>query len=516
MPSSTQSTPANSAPLFAQTHGRAAGVLLHPSSLPGDQGIGKFGREARRLIDFLQAAGFRYWQVCPLGPTGFGDSPYQCFSAFAGNPYFIDLHPMVSHGLLEHSDLKPLRQLPGNRVDYGALYTQMSVLLDKLAAAFIDHGATLPGYGDFSTFVQRESSWLAPYADFRAVKAHFSGKAWLQWPAQARTHAEFKASKLADKLRQAIRREEVLQFLFQAQWQELKTYANARGIQIIGDVPIFVALDSADVWARPELFQLNKRHQPTVVAGVPPDYFAKTGQLWGNPLYDWERMAEDDYTWWRQRMQANFSAYDAVRLDHFRGFAAYWAVPASHKDARRGKWLPGPGLAFFQAMHESFPNARMLAEDLGEITEDVHALRQATGLPGMAVLQFAFGGGPDNCYLPHNLHANSVVYPGTHDNNTSLGWYQEQDPAVCDHFRRYLGVDGSVPQWDMLRAAYRSVADLAIIPMQDLLNLGGDARLNTPGLAVGNWSWRYSEAQLDGLWRESAGYLNEIRELYGR
>ncbi len=503
-------------PLFPWLDDRGAGVLVHPTSLPGDLGIGKFGREARRLVDFLQAGGYRYWQVCPLGPTGFGDSPYQCFSAIAGNPYLIDLYPMVSHGLLAAQDLKPLQQLPHGRVDYGALYTRMAPLLDKLAQALIDSDDNLPGYGGFSKFREAEADWLRPYAAFRALKAHFAGKPWFAWPKEVRTYAAFCSDTRARELQAAILREEAIQYLFRAQWRELRAYANERGIRIIGDVPIFVALDSADAWADPDLFQLNAKHQPTAVAGVPPDYFSRTGQLWGNPLYRWDRMQANDYAWWKQRLAANFAGFDVLRLDHFRGFAAYWAVPASHKDARKGKWQKGPGIDFFKALAKAFPDSRMIAEDLGEITPDVDTLRAATGLPGMAVLQFAFGGDAENPYLPHNIDKNCVVYPGTHDNDTTLGWYQAQDESVRDHFRRYLAVDGRAPQWELLRAAYRSSANLAIIPMQDLLNLDSEARLNTPGLAAGNWAWRYTDGQLDNLWRESAGYLYALKELYGR
>lgn len=478
--------------------------------------MGKLGREARRFVDFLPAAGMRHWQLCPLGPTGYGDSPYQCFSAFAGNPYLVDLHPLVAFGLLQDEDLKPLQLLPEDHVDYGSHYQRFWEVLDKACVAFAGQHAGLPGYGDFDAFCRAESHWLDAYAAFTACKAHFGGKPWFEWPKEVRTCQAFMASALRKKLAPAIESARFIQYLFFGQWRELRAYAAERQVEIIGDIPIFVALDSADVWAEPGIFQLDKQDQPKAVAGVPPDYFSPLGQLWGNPLFDWKMLEADGYDWWMRRLAANFALFDIVRLDHFRGFESYWAVPAKAADARTGKWMPGPGMPFFEAVKKAFPDARLIAEDLGDITSAVRELREDTALPGMSILQFAFGDGSSNLYLPHNTEPNCVVYPGTHDNDTTLGWYRAADGKTRDYFRRYLGVDGSTPQWDLIRASYASVARMAVIPMQDLLNLGSEARMNTPGEAAGNWQWRYSTEQLDNLWRESAAYLRELGDIYHR
>jgi 4-alpha-glucanotransferase len=503
-------------PLFSWLNRRSAGLLLHPSSLPGDTGIGNFGREARRLLDFMEAANLKLWQVCPLGPTGYGDSPYQCFSAFAANPYFIDLHPLVSFGLLERDELGPLHLLETARVDYGALYERFWPVLEKAFKRFHAAPHDLEGYGGYATFKEEQADWLEPYALFQACKSHFDGKPWMEWPAKYRTYARTLETSLPGELATSCEAQRFYQYLAIGQYHRLKREANRRGIRIVGDIPIFVALDSADVWAHPELFQLKKSGQPDRVAGVPPDYFAPEGQLWGNPLFDWEALKQSGYSWWIDRLRASFALYDIVRIDHFRGFESYWSVPAESADARAGEWVEGPGLDFFRVVSKALPQARLIAEDLGVLTEAVLRLREQSGLPGMAVLQFAFGGGADNFYLPHNIDANTVVYPGTHDNNTSTGWYHQAGPEVQDHFRRYLRVPAENPAWDLIRAAYESVARLAVIPMQDLLALGAEARLNTPGQAVGNWQWRYRPDQLDALWRESAGYLGELGRLYGR
>ncbi len=502
--------------LFSWLDSRSAGVLLHPTSLPGDLGIGKLGREAKRFIDFLQVAGFKSWQMCPLGPTGYGDSPYQCFSAFAGNPYLIDLHPLVGFGLLSDDDLAPLRRLPHDRVDYGELYVRFWPVMAKAFAAFDANSAGLPGYGDFAEFCQKHADWLDAYAAFSACKDHFGGQPWNTWPKELRSYRLFQKSSLYAELKDAMNAVRFVQYLFFGQWTTLRSYAQEKNINIIGDVPIFVAYDSADVWANAELFQLDKNGSPKVVAGCPPDYFSPLGQFWGNPIFDWKAMKQDGYAWWMRRMAANFALFDIVRLDHFRGFEAYWAIPAQDEDARGGAWKPGPGIDFFKVLQEQFPEAKLIAEDLGEITDEVRELLKLSGLPGMAILQFAFGDDSSNLYLPHNVSPNSVIYPGTHDNDTTLGWYNSVDETARDHFRRYYSVDGSVPQWDMIRSAYASVSKLAVIPMQDMLNLGSDARMNFPGEAAGNWQWRYRSEQLDTLWRESAAYLRSLGEIYYR
>lgn len=496
---------------------RASGVLLHPTSLPGDTGIGSMNPHLRRFLDFLQTSGFSYWQVCPLGPTGYGDSPYQSFSTFAGNPYLIDLHQLVGAGLLHDADLVALQVLEGARVDFGKLYERFWPILETAWERFQANRTLLPAeWGDFEQFKQDKADWLEGYALFMALKEKFGGKPWLEWPTQYRSFDSAQDNKAAEGIEDRVEAQMFYQFLFFSQWDAVREMARQRGISIIGDVPIFVALDSADVWSDPELFQLGRDGKPKAVAGVPPDYFAPKGQLWGNPLFDWKRMEKDGYAWWIRRMEAAASLYDVIRIDHFRGFQDYWSVPASHKDASKGKWMPGPGIDFFAKLKSALPGLKMIAEDLGVITDDVRKLRDESGLPGMAVLQFAFGGGADNLYLPHNLSQNCVIYPGTHDNDTTIGWYQGTTDSVRHHVRQYFRVSGQEINWDFIRSAYSSTARLAIIPMQDLMNLGAEARFNTPGVAEGNWQWRYLSDQLDQLWRQSSGYLLDLARLYGR
>lgn len=505
------------APLFDWLKTRHAGVLLHPTSLPGDQGIGVLDGHVSRFLDFLHAAGISHWQVCPLGPTGYGDSPYQCFSSFAGNPYLIDLAALVSAGLLDDSDLRELRRLPADRVDYGWLYvTKWPVLFRAYEAAKARRFSGLP-YGDFAAFRQAHASWLEGYALFLALKDHHAGLPWWQWPAEQRFLARARKSALPASVAARAEAHAFFQYLFFGQWALVRGAARQRGITLIGDAPIFVARDSADVWSRPDLFQIDQDSgAPFAVAGVPPDYFSAEGQLWGNPLYAWERHAAESYGWWIERLRANFALCDIVRIDHFRAFDTYWSIPADAATARTGEWKQGPGLAFFHAIKGALPDARLIAEDLGDLFDSVRELRDACGLPGMTILQFAFGGDASNLYLPHNLVANAVVYPGTHDNDTTLGWYRSASQKEQDHVRRYLRVDGSQVGWDFIRAAYGAVSRLAILPLQDLLGLGGEARFNTPGVAAGNWQWRYSDARLAALQSQSAPYLKELGALYGR
>ena len=513
-----KTVPEPSSPLFNWLTERRSGLLVHPTSFPTTTGVGNFGPSAVHFLDFLESAGFHCWQMCPLGPTGFGDSPYQTFSVFAGNSYLIDFEALRDLGLLSDADLAPLRALPTDKVDYGGLYTALPAILDTAYKAFAKGGKSLPEYGDFDDFCKSSAEWLEPFAAFVTCKHHHDGAPWLEWPEAVRSYQRFCESALRKQLEPAMDVVRFTQFVFWAQWKQLRAAAVERHIEIIGDVPIFVALDSADVWANPAHFLLNsKTLQPEVVAGVPPDYFSATGQLWGNPLYDWDAHKADGYEWWVARMRAAFETFDIVRLDHFIGFHNYYAIPAEAKDAREGKWCAGPGLDLFAAIKKAIPEAKIIAEDLGELTDEVVALRRAAGLPGMSVLQFAFGSGADNPYLPHHHEGNMVVYPGTHDNNTTLGWYHlEAAGNVQDHFRRYFQVDGAAPQWDLLRATLRSVARLAVIPLQDPMNLGGEARLNQPGTQMGNWQWRYNDHQLNQLWENSAPYLRELNGLYGR
>ena len=510
--------PANPpSPLFNWLDHRASGILLHPTSFPGAQGCGVLDGAATRWLDFLADSGIRYWQVCPLGPTGFGDSPYQCFSTLAGNPYLIDLVALQEHGLLDAADLAPLAELPQERVDFGELYLRKWPVLFKAFHAFAKTGLSGLPYGDYLAFKETHRDWLMPYCLFLALKAHHNGQPWWQWPEEQRFWHRIDPAHLPADVKKCAEAHAFFQYVFFGQWRQVREQAKARNIEIIGDAPIFVASDSADIWTHPELFQINQQSgQPLCVAGVPPDYCSADGQLWGNPLYDWDAHAQDDFNWWCQRLRANFEFCDVLRIDHFRAFDTYWAIPAEAENARIGQWRAGPGLAFFAALARELPHARLIAEDLGDLLPSAQELRHATGLPGMTILQFAFGDDASNSYLPHNLTANCVLYPGTHDNNTTLGWYENASEKERDHVRRYLRVGGEDIAWDFIRAAYGSVCNLAIIPMQDLLALPSCARFNTPGIAAGNWQWRYSAGQLEHLHRQSAASLHTLGELYGR
>lgn len=504
-------------PLFDWLRQRTAGVLLHPTSLPGPHGVGTAGREARLFVDWLASAGFSWWQVCPLGPTGYGDSPYQCFSAFAGNPYLIDLEDLDANGLVDAEDLAPLLELPWSRVDFGGLYERFWPVLAKAASRFFSaEQPALPGAPSYAEFAEANRSWLEPYALFMGLKASHGGSCWWTWELPFRRYATARTVVVPHEAELTARVHRFAQYAFSVHWAALKAHAKSRGVGILGDLPIFTALDSADVWAHPELFQLDAKGRPKAVAGVPPDYFSETGQLWGNPLYDWPVHAKDGYAWWCERLRVNATLCDALRLDHFRGFSAYWRIPAGAPDARKGRWVKGPGLDFFKRLAARMPDLRIVAEDLGEIDEPVRELLAETGLPGMKVLQFAFGGDSANPYLPHHHEANSVIYPGTHDNDTTLGWYAEAPERARDHVRRYLRVSGQEIGWDFIRAAYASPCRLAVVPMQDLLSLGSEARLNTPGQAAGNWQWRCSRTQLRTLQGATTSYLRELAGLTGR
>ena len=503
-------------PLFPWLKKRFAGVLLHPTSLPSEQGIGTLGKSAYELIDFLESTNISYWQICPLGPTGFGDSPYQCFSAFAGNPYLIDLFSLVSTGLLKEEELSPLRTLPRDHVDYARLYGTFFPILEHAYYRFKEDPTRLSPYGNYCAFKKAQEGWLLPYATFQALKSHFLGKAWNQWPSTFQSYKKAKKTPLLEELQEAIEAHCFYQFLFYAQWQNLRTYANKKGIGIIGDLPLFVSLDSADVWTHPEIFTLDENGRPTAVAGVPPDYFSPTGQLWGNPLYNWNFLKKTQYAWWIDRLENNFDLYDVIRLDHFRGFQNYWAVPYGAPNAINGTWEHGPSFDFFRSLKRKFPNLPLIVEDLGEIDTEVIKLREKTGLPGMAILQFAFGSGSDNFYLPYNLTTNCVVYPGTHDNDTVIGWYESASEKVRDEFRRYSRSPGDDPHWDMIHAAYKSVCNLAIVSMQDIMGLGSEGRMNTPGKIEGNWQWRYTTEQFEEVRVNLTGPLFDLVENAGR
>ncbi|MEI7643940.1 MAG: 4-alpha-glucanotransferase [Chloroflexales bacterium] len=482
---------------------RSSGILLHPTSLPGPWGIGDLGASAYRFVDFLAAAGQRLWQVLPLGPTGYGDSPYQCFSAFAGNPLLVSLDDLVDRGLLGQAEVEAAAEAAGgfgvDHVDYGRV---IGFKLGLLRASYerMRDGTAIGLADDFEAFCVEHDAWLDDYALFMALKDAHGGASWNTWAPELRLRKAAALRHARKELAEPVMVQKYLQFLFFSQWTPLKAYANAHDIRIIGDAPIFVAYDSADVWANPKLFYLDAEGIPTVVAGVPPDYFSATGQLWGNPLYRWDRMAKDGYAWWIARLRQTFSIVDILRLDHFRGFEAYWEVPAAEETAINGTWVKGPGAALFAHLREALGELPIIAEDLGLITPEVHAMREAFGFPGMKVLQFAFGDSPANPYLPHNYEPGCVVYSGTHDNNTTVGWFQEISAEDREAIRLYLGRDGSDIAWDFIRLALMSVADIAVVPLQDVLRIGSDGRMNTPGRPDGNWSWRFrAEALSDGL-----------------
>jgi 4-alpha-glucanotransferase len=496
---------------------RSAGVLAHISSLPGRYGIGNLGAGTRNLVDFLGKAGVRYWQICPVGPTGFGDSPYQTFSARAGNPYFIDLDELALAGLLTDEDLAPLRMLPASGVDYGGLYQNFWRVLALAYDRFAESGRhEICALGSCAQFRDANSSWLEPFSVFMALKNHFGGQPWTKWPEVYRTWRAGMAASLPPGVRVDVERHAFYQYVFFGQWDRLRRYASARGVGIIGDVPIFVALDSADTWQNRAVFRLDEHGSPLAVAGVPPDYLSEKGQLWGNPLYDWEYLANEGYSWWLDRMHAAFALFDIVRLDHFRGFENYWEIPAGATDAREGQWRKGPGLHFFRAVRKAIPNAKIIAEDLGYIGPDVVALRHAAGLPGMKILQFSYGHDAGNVNLPHFYTRDSVVYTGTHDNNTTRGWLEGLSNGTAEQVREYFQLTGSTSAWPVIRAALATVSRLAVIPMQDLMDLPAMTALNQPGVAEGNWQWRYSEEQLSRLAAEKLETLRYWIKLYDR
>jgi 4-alpha-glucanotransferase len=488
---------------------RHSGLLLHPTSLPGPEGIGTFGAAGRQFVDFLAAAGQTLWQILPLGPTGYGNSPYSCYSAFAGNPLLIDLNAIAAEGDLAHH-LLPTDQSSG-RIDYDAVVAWKMPLLQRAAATFL---AAAPNERkqEFWRFCDT-TFWLHDYALFMACRDHFKGKGWHTWPPDL---AGRKATALESYSRQLgiqIGTQKYLQWQFHRQWQALKRYANERGIRIVGDAPIFVAHDSADVWCNQHLFQLDGKGKPLAVAGVPPDYFSKTGQRWGNPLYNWQRMAEDGYGWWVARLRNDLGLYDMVRIDHFRGFEAYWEIPASHKTAIKGRWIKGPGAQLFQSLCQTLGELPIIAEDLGVITPEVEQLRDSFTLPGMKILQFAFEGGSGNGYLPHNHVPNCVVYTGTHDNDTTRGWFSQLSPDQKRNVLHYLRCDEPTVVEEMVRLALASVARMAIVPVQDILQLDGSARMNIPGIAGGNWGWRLAA---NGLTDDTARVLGQLTGMYGR
>ncbi len=497
---------------------RASGILLHPSSLPGRFGIGDLGPEAERFVDMLQGTGQRWWQILPLGPTGFGNSPYQSHSSFAGNPLLISPGRMLEDGWLEPGDLRDYPTLPDHLVDFDAVAEAKDRLF---RTAFSRFKADTPA---FSAFREAHHAWLDDYTLYMALKAAHGGKAWNAWEPETVTRRPRALARWRTELAEEVRLNEFIQFLFDSQWTALRRYALDRRVGFIGDLPIFVSGDSADVWARPDLFELDDKGQPLAVAGVPPDYFSADGQLWGNPLYRWSAHLEENFAWWIARMKGTTDRVDLVRLDHFRGFEAYWAVPSDAPTAASGRWIKAPGYEFLNALRDGLGGLPLLAEDLGDITPEVQALRDAFHLPGMRILQFAFG--DDSLadeYLPYKHIPHCVVYTGTHDNDTTTGWFRArgshttQSAALVASERsfvlRFLGTDGARIAWDMMRAAFASVADTTIVPLQDVIGLDGSARMNTPGRAVGNWGWRYTPDQLDDA---SIDHIADLTSVYDR
>lgn len=490
---------------------RSSGILLHPTSLPGSFGIGDIGPQAHQWIDFLAGSGCGLWQVLPLGPTGFGDSPYQCFSAFAGNPYLISPQGLVEEGLLDEEDVDD-RDFPPEEVDYGAVIPWKLKLLDQAFERYKDQNPS--GLKtSIEEFKDEQSYWIGDFALFMALKEAHGGGSWVEWPESLRKRDPQAIRKAKDEYAGAIERQVFQQYVFFNQWDSLREHAKERNIRIIGDIPIFVAHDSAEVWARPDLFYLDNDGNPTVVAGVPPDYFSATGQLWGNPLYRWQVHAANDYAWWIKRWQAVLQLVDFVRLDHFRGFAGYWEVPAQEETAVNGRWMPGPGKHFFEHLRVALGELPIIAEDLGVITPDVVDMRDHFDLPGMIILQFAFTGDPSEPFLPHNHLENKIVYTGTHDNDTTRGWYERVSDEERKFCRRYLGVNGEDIAWELIRVAWSSVAVFSLAPMQDFLNLDNEARMNYPGNPRGNWSWRMPST---GMSEELGKRLEDYNFLYDR
>lgn len=493
---------------------RVSGILLHPTSLPSPYGIGDLGDGAYEFVDFLEKTGQHLWQTLPLGPTGFGDSPYQSFSAFAGQPLLISPGRLLEDHLLTEEDLEGMPEWDPRKVDYGEVILFKTGLLKKAWAAFA-HTPDKTLLEEYEQFCQEEKDWLEDYAFFMAVKDYHEGRWWLDWEKELIHPDEKTRKRWQKKLADEIGYYNFIQFIFQKQWLELKAYANERGIEIIGDIPIFVALDSVDVWANKKLFQLDSKGYPTCVAGVPPDYFSATGQLWGNPLYDWDYHKETGYSWWIARIRRQLALTDYLRIDHFRGFEAYWSVPAKEETAINGSWIKGPGKDLFLAMEKAFDQELpIFAEDLGIITPEVEHLRDSLGFPGMKVLQFGFENMEDKNYIPHFYTTpNCICYTGTHDNDTTMGWYQTQPELVKDRIRRYGNTDGNLVSLDFIRFCMGSIARYAIFPLQDLLVLGSEARMNTPGVAADNWAFRYVKEDLTD---ERAEWLLKTTQLFGR
>lgn len=490
---------------------RSAGILLHPTSLPGKYGIGDLGKDAFYFIDFLVAAKQSVWQVFPLGPTGYGDSPYQCFSAFAGNPLLISPDILIKEGLLTQEDISEIPHSDPQKVDFGQIINFKNILLQK---AFEKYAAKEEN--GFEIFCEANKDWLDDYALFMAVKEYHNGILWTQWSEDIAFRKKGSTETWTQKLENKIFYQKFIQFKFYQQWNAVKDYANSKGIKIMGDLPIFIAYDSADLWANKELFTIDDHGKLETVAGVPPDYFSATGQLWGNPLYKWDVMKKHNFKWWEKRFGQMFELFDIVRIDHFRGFDAYWEIPGDAPTAQEGEWVKAPGKKLFQVITKHLGDVPIVAEDLGVITKSVEELRDSFNFPGMKILQFGFGPDGDKGFLPHNHIHNSVVYTGSHDNDTTKGFFENEkrmDTGIFEWTQRYLNYYGDNIVFAVIKAAYSSVANTTIIPMQDMLNLGTEARMNFPGKLGGNWTWRFTWDQIP---EELAEIYKDMVDMYDR
>lgn len=494
--------------------GRMSGILAHPTSFPSPFGIGDLGPRAYEFIDFLSEAGQTLWQVLPLGPTGYGDSPYQSFSSFAGQPLIISPERLCEDGLLGKDDLDIPVSPYHDQVDYGQVIHYKTYLYKKAFEKFNTLTKNDSMNQSFHSFCDKNRLWLDNYALYTAIKEEEGGKSWLEWPLKLRRPSNETKEFYALKLQSSITYCKFLQFIFDRQWNTLKQYANEKNIFIIGDIPIFVALDSSDAWANQDYFQLDTTGHPLAVSGVPPDYFSATGQLWGNPLYDWDVLKLDGYQWWIDRISHQLQLVDYLRIDHFRGFEAYWSVPYGEETAIHGTWEKGPYLDFFHVLKNHFgENLPIFAEDLGLITPEVEKMRDDFGLAGMKVLQFAFDGSKDNQFLPYHYPKNCICYTGTHDNNTTTGWYHQSDELTKNRVKHYMNCGDTDISWDFIRTALSSTADYVVIPVQDLLSIGSEGRMNTPGTASGNWTWRFLKGALN---KNIAKKLGSFTQTYGR
>ncbi|MDD8017845.1 MAG: 4-alpha-glucanotransferase [Bacteroidota bacterium] len=491
---------------------RSSGVLLHPTSLPGPFGSGDLGASSYHFVDWLITAGQKLWQMLPIGPAGMGDSPYMGLSAFAGEPLLIDLQELVTRGWLPKSEVDHVPQFNPNKVHYGDVRTFRMSKIRIAAENFFAKGSPAEKE-DFQGFCKKQKAWLEDYALFMTLIQKYNGAEWSTWDADLVKRSPVALKKVRKEMESEVNFWEFTQWCFFRQWFALKKYANDRGVKIVGDIPIFVAYQSADVWANSHLFFLDENLKPLYVAGVPPDYFSATGQRWGNPLYNWKAMHKENYEWFIERIRTTLLLVDIVRIDHFRGFAGYWEIPATEKTAEKGRWVEGPKEKLFDAIAKKLGTPKIIAEDLGLLTPDVLELRDRYNFPGMRILQFAFAGDMKNSFLPHNYISNTVVYTGTHDNDTTIGWFKSATEREREFVKKYVATDGKEIHWDLIRLASQSVADMAVFPLQDILGLGTEARMNMPGQALGNWGWRFTWDQVQPC---HASHLYEVSALTNR